>query len=85
MIVKKIGELVPKISATARAAENVAIIGDVTLGENVSLWYSCTLRGDDSSINIDENSNIPTITVSTRSVISSFLFCLIVKNPFNTN
>ena len=58
MIVKRIGNLVPKISTTARAAENAAIIGDVTLGENVSLWYSCTLRGDDSSINIGENSNI---------------------------
>ncbi|MFV0439817.1 MAG: gamma carbonic anhydrase family protein [Lachnospirales bacterium] len=39
-------------------AETAAIIGDVVLEKNASIWYSAVLRGDESRIFIGENSNI---------------------------
>jgi len=39
-------------------APNAAVIGDVTLHENASIWFSCVLRGDAEHIEIGANSNI---------------------------
>ena len=39
-------------------AEGAKIIGDVTLGDNVSIWYNAVLRGDVCNITIGDNSNI---------------------------
>lgn len=58
MIVRALGEWRPQISASARGAEDVVILGDVRLGENVTLWYNCTLRGDIDTITIGDGSNI---------------------------
>ena len=33
------------------------VIGDVELGENVSIWHGAVLRGDTDSITIGDNSN----------------------------
>jgi carbonic anhydrase/acetyltransferase-like protein (isoleucine patch superfamily) len=44
-------------------APNAAVIGDVTLHENASVWFSCTLRGDADSIEIGASSNIQDGTV----------------------
>ena len=39
-------------------AEGAKIIGDVTLGDNVSIWYNAVLRGDVCNVTIGDNSNI---------------------------
>lgn len=39
-------------------AEGAKIIGDVTLGNNVSIWYNAVLRGDVCNITVGDNSNI---------------------------
>ena len=39
-------------------APNAAVIGDVTLQANSSVWFSCVLRGDGDHIEIGEGSNI---------------------------
>lgn len=39
-------------------APNAAVIGDVRLGRNVSVWWSATIRGDSDRIDIGENTNI---------------------------
>ncbi len=39
-------------------APNAAVIGDVTLGENSSVWFSCVLRGDAERIEVGAGSNI---------------------------
>jgi carbonic anhydrase/acetyltransferase-like protein (isoleucine patch superfamily) len=44
-------------------APNAAVIGDVTLHENASVWFSCVLRGDAESIVIGSGSNIQDGTV----------------------
>lgn len=44
-------------------APNAAVIGDVTLHENASVWFSCVLRGDADRIEIGAGSNIQDGTV----------------------
>lgn len=39
-------------------APTAAVIGDVTLHENASVWFSCVLRGDAERIEIGAGSNI---------------------------
>lgn len=44
-------------------APNAAVIGDVTLHENVSIWFCCVLRGDAERIEVGAGSNIQDGTV----------------------
>jgi len=42
----------------AYLAPNATVVGDVTLGENVSIWYGAVLRGDNGAIRIGAGTNI---------------------------
>ena len=42
---------------TALIADNATVIGDVRLGRDVSIWFGVTIRGDDSSIEIGDDTN----------------------------
>ncbi len=48
----------PVIPPTAWVAESAAVIGRVRLGEQASVWYGATVRGDNEWIQIGERSNI---------------------------
>lgn len=52
------GDKRPQIDATAWVAPGAVVVGDVTLGPGVSVWYGCVLRGDVNSIRIGARSNI---------------------------
>mgnify|MGYP001192501834 CR=1 FL=1 len=39
-------------------APNSSVIGNVTLGKDSSVWFGCTIRGDNEPIMIGEGSNI---------------------------
>lgn len=39
-------------------APNAYVIGDVVLGEDVSVWFAATIRGDNETIHVGANSNI---------------------------
>jgi len=39
-------------------AEGAVVVGDVTLAENVSVWFTAVLRGDTESLTVGANSNI---------------------------
>lgn len=39
-------------------ADSAAVIGDVTLHQNASIWFNCVVRGDTDELIIGENSNI---------------------------
>ena len=51
------------IHPTAFIASTAAVMGDVTLGEDASVWYGAVLRGDMASIVIGPQSNIQDGTV----------------------
>lgn len=48
----------PQIAPSARIAENATLTGDVTIGENVNIWYGVVARGDYGSIAVGDNTNI---------------------------
>jgi gamma-carbonic anhydrase len=48
----------PQIADSAFIAPGCRIIGDVTIGEEASIWYNCVLRGDTDRIVIGARSNI---------------------------
>ncbi|HHH52661.1 MAG TPA: gamma carbonic anhydrase family protein [Bacteroidetes bacterium] len=48
----------PKIGNNCFIAETSTIIGDVTIGNNCSIWYGAILRGDVGAIQIGDDSNI---------------------------
>lgn len=54
---------VPRIAASAFIAPNAALIGDVEIGANCSIWFSTVLRGDGPGIVVGENSNLQDGTV----------------------
>lgn len=63
MIVKSVRGFLPEIDATAFIAPNAALVGDVKIGRNCSVWYSVTLRGDVMPIRIGDETNIQDGTV----------------------
>jgi|SRR5579871_2316368 len=50
--------ITPKFPASAYVDESAQLIGDVTLGENSSVWMNAVLRGDVNFIRVGANSNI---------------------------
>jgi carbonic anhydrase/acetyltransferase-like protein (isoleucine patch superfamily) len=52
-----------KIHPTAFIAPTAAVMGDVTLGEDTSVWYNAVVRGDMAPIVIGAQSNIQDGTI----------------------
>ncbi len=54
----------PLIHSTAWVAGSAQIMGDVTLGEETSVWYTAVLRGDMAPIRIGNQSNLQDGTIA---------------------
>ena len=50
--------MVPGIGSRVFVAPDATVLGDVTLGDDVSVWFRCVLRGDVNAIEIGARSNI---------------------------
>src|SRR3990170_1902891 len=48
----------PEIPATAYVADSADLSGDVTLGDDASVWFRAVLRGDVHSIRVGARSNV---------------------------
>ncbi len=53
----------PQVSASAFVAASADVLGDVTVGDQSSIWYQCVLRGDINRIQIGANSNLQDGTI----------------------
>ncbi len=53
-----LGEIAPQVDATAWVAPGSHIIGDIVLAAQTSVWFGCTLRGDNERITIGAGSNV---------------------------
>jgi len=53
-----IGNLQPVLSKNVFVAPSAHVIGNVSLGENSSVWYNAVLRGDVNKISVGANTNI---------------------------
>lgn len=63
MNIRSFENLTPKIDHSAFIDISAIIIGDVTIGEDASIWPGCILRGDIQSISIGPRSNLQDGTV----------------------
>jgi carbonic anhydrase/acetyltransferase-like protein (isoleucine patch superfamily) len=52
------GGKTPVIGANVFVAPTAVVIGDVTIGDNSSIWYGTVLRGDMAPISIGADTNI---------------------------
>jgi carbonic anhydrase/acetyltransferase-like protein (isoleucine patch superfamily) len=58
MAIYQLGDKKPVIPESCYIAENATIIGDVILGERVSILFGAVLRGDNEPIRIGDDSNV---------------------------
>lgn len=57
-MISKYRDFTPRIDRTCYIAPGSAVIGDVEIGENSSVWHNAVVRGDIEKIVIGSNSNI---------------------------
>lgn len=50
--------ITPKIGRDCFLAENATVVGDVTMGDECSVWFNTVLRGDVNTITIGNRVNI---------------------------
>ena len=55
--------VMPKVHESVYIAEGAKLIGDVTVGENSSIWFNAVLRGDLAPIVIGRDCNIQDGTI----------------------
>lgn len=58
MAIETFDDMVPEIHPSAFIASSADVIGRVSIGEEASVWYNTTLRGDINDIVIGPRSNI---------------------------
>lgn len=58
MTIRKFKNNLPKIDKTAYVDESSTIIGDVSVGEDTSIWPNVVIRGDVQTIKIGRRTNI---------------------------
>ncbi|MCB2100565.1 MAG: gamma carbonic anhydrase family protein [Rhodobacterales bacterium] len=57
-IILPYGGHVPRIDSRAFVAPGAAVIGDVEIGPDSSVWFACVLRGDVHQIRVGARTNI---------------------------
>lgn len=62
----------PTLPDSVFLADGARVVGDVTLGENVGVWFNAIVRGDVHYIRIGENTNIQD---------GACIHCTFQKNP----
>lgn len=62
-MILKFKEFYPKIDSTAWIAPSADVIGNVTVGENSSVWFNCVIRSDVNKVVIGKNTNIQDLSM----------------------
>jgi len=57
-IIKKSEGVSPQIEKDVFLADNAVIVGNVTIGESCSIWWSTVIRGDVNKISIGKGTNV---------------------------
>lgn len=53
----------PDLAASCFVASSADVIGDVTIGENCSIWYGVVIRGDMAPITIGNGTNVQDLSM----------------------
>jgi carbonic anhydrase/acetyltransferase-like protein (isoleucine patch superfamily) len=62
-VIERYLDKLPAAGERVMLAAGAAIVGDVRLADDVSIWYGCVLRGDVASISVGPRSNVQDGTV----------------------
>ena len=62
-MILKFKEFYPQIHTSAWVAPSADVIGQVTIGENSSVWFQCVIRSDVNKVIIGKNSNIQDLSM----------------------
>lgn len=57
-IIRSVRDFTPQMGENCFLADNAAIIGDVVMGRDCSIWFSTVIRGDVNSIRMGNGVNI---------------------------
>jgi carbonic anhydrase/acetyltransferase-like protein (isoleucine patch superfamily) len=57
-MVHRIGDRIPSVDNALFVAWNAEVAGSVSLGEETSIWFNATLRGDIEPITVGRGSNV---------------------------
>jgi len=57
-VIRKLNGHTPKKGKNTFLAETAVLVGDVTLGDDCSVWYGAVLRGDVNTITVGDRVNI---------------------------
>jgi len=52
-----------RVEGGAFVAGNAVVTGDVTLGEDVGIWFGCVVRGDDAPLAVGRRTNVQDLTM----------------------
>ncbi|MDQ9171734.1 gamma carbonic anhydrase family protein [Oxalobacteraceae bacterium R-40] len=58
MAIYQLGEDIPDIHSSCYVTESACVVGNVTLKEDVNVWFGASLRADNDEILIGKGSNI---------------------------
>ena len=58
MVFKSVRGFTPKVGKDCFIADNATLVGDVTMGDECSIWFGTVLRGDVNTITIGNRVNI---------------------------
>ena len=58
MAIYQLDDLQPAINDTAWVADSAAVMGNVTLSEDSSVWFGVVIRGDTETITVGKGTNI---------------------------
>jgi carbonic anhydrase/acetyltransferase-like protein (isoleucine patch superfamily) len=56
----------PVLGEKTWIAPSADVVGNVTLGKDVSIWFGCVVRGDVHHISIGDRSNIQDLTMKKK-------------------
>lgn len=62
-MIMKFKEFYPQIDAQAWIAPSADVIGNITIGEDSSVWFGCVLRADVNAVNIGKRTNIQDLSM----------------------
>jgi len=62
-LIRSVRGFTPKIGSNVFIAENATLIGDVHIGDHVSIWFNVVIRGDVNTITVGPRTNIQDNTV----------------------
>ena len=57
-IMRKVRGFTPKIGEGTFLADNAVVVGDVTIGDECSIWFGAVLRGDVNTITLGNRVNV---------------------------